>query len=66
MNSEALKISMLKREIITLKAEMKSRTYKIEKNDEKMKVIRTNILNHLNQSLSDPLFETGSMSLLVT
>ena len=30
-----------------------------------MKVIRTNIIKHLQQSLSDPLFETSSMSLLV-
>ena len=59
-------ISKLKRDIITLKAEMKARSDKIDKNDEKMKVIRTNILKHLKQSLSDPLFETSSMSLLVS
>ena len=45
---------------------MKARSDKIEKNDEKMKIIRTNILKHLKQSLSDPLFESSSMSLLVT
>ena len=31
-----------------------------------MKVIRKNIMKHLQQSLSDPLFETSSMPLLVT
>ena len=45
---------------------MKARSDKIEKNDVKMKDIRTNIIEHLRQSLSDPLFEKNSMSLLVT
>ena len=44
---------------------MKARSDKIEKNDAKMKDIRTNIIEHLRQSLSDPLFETNSMCLLV-
>ena len=66
IRSETQEINQLKRDIITLKAEMKARSDKIEKNDEKMKIIRTNILKHLKQSLSDPLFESSSMSLLVT
>jgi len=66
VNTRTQEISKLKRDIITLKAEMKARSDKIDKNDEKMKVIRTNILKHLKQSLSDPLFETSSMSLLVS
>ena len=64
--SESHEISKLKRDVITLKAEMKARSDKIEKNDEKMKDIRTNIIRNLQQSLSDPLFETSSMALLVT
>ena len=64
--SESQEISKLKRDMITLKAEMKARSDKIEKNDEKMKDIRTNIIRYLQQSLSDPLFETSSMALLVT
>ena len=64
--SEYQEISKLKRDLITLKAQMKARSDKIEKNDAKMKDIRTNIIEHLRQSLSDPLFETNSMSLLVT
>ena len=64
--SETQEISKLKRDIITLNAEMKARSDKLEKNDEKMKLIRTNLMRHLQQSLSDPLFETSSMSMLVT
>ena len=45
---------------------MKARSDKIERNDDKMKILRTNIIKHLQTSLSDPLFETSSMSLLVT
>ena len=56
----------MKRDIITLQAEMKARKDKIDQNDEKMKDLRKNIMKHLQQSLSDPLFETSSMSLLVT
>ena len=64
--SDSQEISNLKRDIITLKAQMKARSDKIEKNEDRMKDIRTNIIKHLQQSLSDPLFETSSMSLLVT
>ena len=64
--SETQEVIQMKRDIITLKAEMKVRKDKIEQNDEKMKIIRKNIMKHLQQSLSDPLFETSSMSLLVT
>ena len=64
--SETQEVNKLKRDIITLRAEIKARSDKIEKNDEKMKTLRTNIIKHLQQSLSDPLFETSSMSLLVT
>ena len=64
--SEAQEFNQLKRDIITLKAEMKARSDKIERNDDKMKILRTNIIKHLQTSLSDPLFETSSMSLLVT
>ena len=64
--SKTQEIIKLKRDIITLKAEMKARSDKIENNDEKMKVIRANLLKHLKQSLSDPLFESSSMSLLVS
>ena len=64
--SETQEVSKMKRDIITLQAEMKARNDKIEKNDEKIKILRKNIMKHLQQSLSDPLFETSSMSLLVT
>ena len=64
--SETQEVSKMKRDIITLQAEMKARNDKIEKNYEKIKILRKNIMKHLQQSLSDPLFETSSMSLLVT
>ena len=64
--SETPEVTKMKRDIITLKAEMKARKDKIEQNDEKIDGIRKNIMKHLQESLSDPLFETNSMSLLVT
>jgi len=64
--SETQEVNKMKREIITLKAEMKARKDEIDQNEEKIKVLRKNIMKHLRQSLSDPLFETSSMSLLVT
>ena len=63
--SENREINKLKRDIVTLQAEMKARSDKIEQNDDKLKIIRSNIMKHLQQSLSDPLFESSSMSLLV-
>ena len=65
-SSETPEVTKMKRDIITLKAEMKARKDKIEQNDEKIDSIRKNIMKHLQESLSDPLFETNSMSLLVT
>ena len=63
--SDKREINKLKRDIVTLQAEMKARSDKIEQNDDKLKTIRSNIMKHLQQSLSDPLFESSSMSLLV-
>ena len=63
--SETKEINKLRRDIVTLQAEMKARSDKIEHNESKMKTIRSNIMRHLQQSLSDPLFESSSMSLLV-
>ena len=63
--SETKEINKLRRDIVTLQAEMKARSDRIEHNDVKMKTIRSNIMKHLQQSLSDPLFESSSMSLLV-
>ena len=63
--SKKRQINKLKRDIVTLQAEMKARSDKIEQNDDKLKIIRSNIMKHLQQSLSDLLFESSSMSLLV-
>jgi len=63
--SEKVEVIKLKRDIVTLQAEMKARSDKIEQNAGKLKIIRSNIMKHLQKSLSDPLFESSSMSLLV-
>ena len=63
--SETKEINKLRRDIVTLQAEMKARSDIIEHNDVRMKILKSNIMKHLQQSLSDPLFESSSMSLLV-
>jgi len=62
--SETKEINKLRRDIVTLQAEMKARSDIIEHNDVRMKILKSNIMKHLQQSLSDPLFESSSMSLL--
>ena len=57
MNRKKIEVTKLKRDIITLQAEMKARSDKIEQNVGKLKIIRSTIMKHLQKSLSDPLFE---------
>ena len=60
--SETKEINKLRRDIVTLQAEMKARSDIIEHNDVRMKILKSNIMKHLQQSLSDPLVACLSWS----
>ena len=56
----------LKKSVDDLKKSLSNQINNAEKYENKMKVLRTSILKHLEQSISDPFFESSNMSLLVT
>ena len=56
----------LKQSVDDLKKSLSNQILSTEKYENKMKVLRTSILKHLEQSISDPFFESSNMSLLVT
>ena len=56
----------LKKSVDDLKKSLSNQILSAEKYENKMKVLRTSILKHLEQSIPDPFFESSSMSLLVT
>ena len=49
-----------------MKKSLSNQILNAEKYENKMKVLRTSILKHLEQSIPDPFFESSNMSLLVT
>ena len=49
-----------------MKKSLSNQILHTEKYENKMKVLRKSILKHLEQSISDPFFESSNMSLLVT
>ena len=55
----------LKKEINSLKAQVKSQNNKLEKSEGKMKSVRKMVIKNLQESLQDPLFERQNMSFLV-
>ena len=56
----------LKKSVDDLKKSLSNQILSAEKYENKMKVLRTSILKHLEQSIPDPFFESSNMSLLVT
>ena len=56
----------LKKSVDDLKKSLSNQIVSAEKYENKMKVLRTSILKHLEQSIPDPFFESSNMSLLET
>ena len=56
----------LQKSVDDLKKSLSNQILNAEKYENKMKVLRTSILKHLEQSIPDPFFESSNMSLLVT
>ena len=56
----------LQKSVDELKKSLSNQILSAEKYENKMKVLRTSILKHLEQSIPDPFFESSNMSLLVT